>query len=64
MKPDNLVHTPNRIISNAFENVRIEPVDDPKINNALFSLFSHLISPFKEIESTRKTIESKQRKIF
>lgn len=60
MKIDSLMKMPNRIIDNVFENVRIEPVDDPKINSALFSLYNYLIFPFEEIESIRNEIEGKQ----
>ena len=64
MKFDNLTKMSNCVVQNVFENVRIESVDDPVVNNTLFSLYSHLIAPLENIECTRREIETKQDKIL
>ena len=52
-------------IQNAVEpmsriNTRIEAVDDPKINKALFSIYEKLIEPFKKIEAKVAKINNLQ----
>lgn len=41
-------------------NTRIEAVDDPKINKALFSIYEKLIEPFKKIEAKVTRINNLQ----
>ena len=41
-------------------NTRIEAVDDPKINKALFSIYEKLIEPFKKIEAKVARINNLQ----
>lgn len=51
------------IIKNEFECVRVEPVDDPKLNSILFSLYKQLINPMCAIEGREEEILIKQAKI-
>lgn len=52
------------IIKNEFENTRVESVDNPQINNALFSLYKQLISPVKEIEHLKALTDIKRNSIL
>ena len=44
-------------------NTRIEAVDDPKINKALFSIYEKLIEPFRQIEAKISLVNDLQEAI-
>ncbi len=58
---DNLISRLNNVSNNTIPagkriSTRIESVDDPQVNKALFSLYEALINPFKEIEELQAKV--------
>lgn len=49
--------------SNSIISSRIEPVSDPEVNRALFTIYENLVEPFEEIEGLQQEIEDKKAKI-
>jgi len=49
--------------SQSLINQRIESVEDPQLNRALFTLYERLVQPFREVEGLQAEIENKKSNI-